>query len=271
MSYIFKNNNNEFTLTNYGTTDNIYFKAKEVAEFLGYTNSRKAIRDHVWDINKTTTDKGRNETFPHNYQSTTVYINESGLYQLIFASKMDIAQKFQKWVFETVLPSIRQTGSYSFNNHSVKPNLTFKIESEYDLHKQIINFCKVQYPNILIISMAGELQNDTNEKRIKSYNMGYEAGSFDLIINNLNKKYNGFALEFKNPNGRGVVSNKQLEMQKKYEMNNFKTLITNDYNKCIVEIIEYMRDTRIKCLYCKRKFKNSLTLSNHYKYFHKIN
>ena len=118
---------------------------------------------------------------------------------------MDIAQKFQKWVFETVLPSLRKTNAYSFNNHSVKPNLTFKIESEYDIHKQIINFCKVQYPNILLIVQSGELQ-DTKTKRCQEYFKGYEAGSFDLIINNLNKKYNRFAIEFKNPNGKGVVS-----------------------------------------------------------------
>lgn len=270
MSFIFKHNNNDFELINYGTTDNIYFKAKDVAEFLGYKNSRKAIIDHVWDINKIKAVKGSNVSLPPNYQSTTLYINESGLYQLIFASKLDVAQQFQKWVFE-VLQSIRQTGAYSFNNHTVKPNLTFSIMNEYDMHKQIINFCKVQYPNILIISQAGELQNDTHDKRIKSYNMGYEAGSFDIIINNLHKKFSGFCLELKNPNGKGIVSQKQLEMQKKYEANNYKTLITNDYNKCIVEIIEYMRDTRIKCLHCNRKFKNSSTLSNHYKYFHKIN
>ena len=271
MSFNFKHNNNEFELINYGTTDNIYFKAKEVAEFLGYKNSRKAIRDHVWDINKITIDKGRNEIEQHNFQSTTLYLTEGGLFQLIFSSKMEMAQNFQRWVFNEVLPSIKRTGAYSFNNHTVKPNLTFSIMNEYDMHKQIINFCKVQYPNILIISQAGELQNDTHDKRIKSYNMGYEAGSFDIIINNLHKKFSGFCLELKNPNGKGIVSQKQLEMQKKYESNNYKTLITNDYNKCIVEIIEYMRETRIKCLHCNRKFKNSSTLSNHYKYFHKIN
>lgn len=270
MSFIFKHNNNDFELINYGTTDKIYFKAKDVALYLGYKNTKQAIIDHVWTSNKSTLEFWGRDLIPQKNKYNTIYINESGLYQLIFASKMDIAQKFQKWVFETVLPSIRKTHSFQFNNHSVKPNLTFKIDNEFDLHKHIINFCKVQYPEILLIIQSGELQ-DTQIKRSQEYYKGYQSGSFDLIIGNLNKKFNGFCIEFKNPNGKGIVSQKQLEMQKKYEANNYKTLITNDYNKCIVEIIEYMRDTRIKCLHCNRKFKNSSTLSNHYKYFHKIN
>ena len=48
---IFTFDNQTFTLTNYGTTENIYFKAKEVARFLGYTNTTQAIRQHVWATN----------------------------------------------------------------------------------------------------------------------------------------------------------------------------------------------------------------------------
>jgi len=101
--------------------------------------------------------------------------------------------------------------------------------------------------------------------------MGYEAGSFDIIINNLHKKYNGFAIELKSPTGKGIVSDKQLTMQKKYEMNNFKTLISNDYNEIIFQIIEYMNETRIRCSFCSRKFLNSTSLKSHLTYFHKIN
>ena len=50
---IFTFDNQTFTLTNYGTTENIYFKAKEVASFLGYVDTDKAIRQHVWLSNKT--------------------------------------------------------------------------------------------------------------------------------------------------------------------------------------------------------------------------
>ena len=292
MTFIFKHNNTSFELINYGTIKEPFFKGKRIATFLGYIDTTQAIRKHVWDANKTTLLGGVVLT-PPNIQSlgftrfqrnhvafaketmlrsqNTIYLNEAGMYQLIFHSKLPIAHHFQQWIFNDVLPSIRKTGQFAFNNHSVKPLLTFKIENEYDLHKLVVNFLKCQYPHVLLTIQNGELQNDTQEKRIKSFNTGYESGSFDIIINNLHKKYNGFALELKSPSGKGVVSSKQLDMQKKYELNGFKTLISNNYNDILFQIVEYMRETRLKCLHCSKKFKNTTTLNNHLKYFHKIN
>ena len=107
---IFNFNDKNFKLINYGTNENIYFKVKEIGEFLGYTNPQKAIRDHVWDSNKFTLDViHKNVSFtPINMQMKTIYITEAGLYQLIFGSKMPFAEQFQKFVFEDVLPSIRK-------------------------------------------------------------------------------------------------------------------------------------------------------------------
>jgi len=272
-TFIFKPCN--FELINYGTIDNIYFKARNIARFLGYTNTRKAIRDHVSESSKFTFDgshrKSRgNESFPlGKKQMTTIYINEMGLYELIFMSKMEMAKQFREWVFKIVLPSIRKTGSYNIKQ-TIKPNLEFEIHSEYDLHKQIINFCKVNYPDIILIIANGELQNDTPNKREKSFLTGYEAGTFDIIITNLHKDgFNGLAIELKSPTGKGIISDKQLSIKRKYEENNYITLITNDYNKAILEIIRYMDNTRIKCLLCNKKFKNTSTRSIHYKTFHK--
>lgn len=85
---------------------------------MGYTNPRKAIRDHVDEddrmIMKVPDTQGWNETFlPYTPNTKILIINESGLYSLIFGSKMDFAKKFKKWVTSEVLPSIRKTGSYS--------------------------------------------------------------------------------------------------------------------------------------------------------------
>lgn len=95
-----------------------YFIGSPIASFLGYTNPRKAIRDHVDEddrmIMKVPDTQGRNETFlPYTPNTKILIINESGLYSLIFGSKMDFAKKFKKWVTSEVLPSIRKTGSYS--------------------------------------------------------------------------------------------------------------------------------------------------------------
>ena len=269
-SFIYKHNNTSFELINYGTNKEPYFKAKDIADFLQYKNTNQAIKDHVWNSDKFTTENCPRDLIPQNNKFNTIYINESGLYQLIFSSKLEMAKHFKQWIFNDVLPSIRKTGQYAFNNHTIKPLLTFSIMNEYDLHKLVVNFCKVQYPHILLIVQSGELQ-DTQYKRSQEYHKGYEGGSFDIIISNLHKKYNGLCLEFKSPSGKGNISLKQLDMQKKYELNGFKTLISNNYNEILFQIVEYMRDTRLKCLHCSKKFKNTTTLNNHLKYFHKIN
>ena len=86
-----------------------YFVGKDVATILGYSNSRKALIDHVDDEDKkddvTIRDAiGRNQA--------TVVINESGLYSLIMSSKLPSAKKFKHWVTSDVLPAIRQHGAY---------------------------------------------------------------------------------------------------------------------------------------------------------------
>ena len=86
-----------------------YFVGKDVATILGYSNSRKALIDHVDDEDKkddvTIRDAiGRNQA--------TVVINESGLYSLIMSSKLPSAKKFKHWVTSEVLPAIRQHGAY---------------------------------------------------------------------------------------------------------------------------------------------------------------
>ena len=203
MAMIFNHGTQTVTLTNYGDNDKVYFKAKDIASFLGYTNTKKAIIDHVWEKNKMACAqyKRGNESLPLNkLDPQTVLINEAGLYQLIFASKMPYAQAFQEWVF-TVLQTIRKTGTYknNENNKIVRANLTFKIETEYDLHKKLVNFLRVQYPNVLLTICNPELSNDTSEKRIKSYLLGYTVATFDILINNLHKNYSGFAIELKSP------------------------------------------------------------------------
>lgn len=85
-----------------------WFAGKDVTRALGYSNSRKAIQDHVDDEDKGVTKRdtlgGR--------QSITV-INESGLYALIFGSKLESAKRFKRWVTSEVLPAIRKNGTYS--------------------------------------------------------------------------------------------------------------------------------------------------------------
>jgi prophage antirepressor-like protein len=84
-----------------------WFVAKDIAEILQYTNTQKAIRDHVDEEDKLTERivlSGQNRE--------VICINESGLYSLILSSKMSGAKSFKRWVTSEVLPQIRRTGTY---------------------------------------------------------------------------------------------------------------------------------------------------------------
>ena len=148
-----------------------------------------------------------------NNQKNTIYINESGLYSLILRSKLESARAFKHWVTKDVLPSIRKTGRYSYDemNHKYTEALTFKIENEFDIHVKTVSFLKKRFPHSLFTAMLSENQ-DTSVKRIESHRKGYLKGSPGLIINNLHKRYTGFVIEFKNPNGKGVLSPDQSMM-----------------------------------------------------------
>ncbi|MDU5197862.1 MAG: Bro-N domain-containing protein, partial [Enterobacter sichuanensis] len=88
-----------------------YFVGKDVADILGYSNSRKALLDHVDEEDKLTS---RIVTAGQNRNQTI--INESGLYSLIFSSKLESAKRFKRWVTSEVLPTLRKTGTYQIPN-----------------------------------------------------------------------------------------------------------------------------------------------------------
>lgn len=84
-----------------------WFVGKDVAEVLGYSNSRDALAKHVCSE-----DKGVAECDTLGGKQKLGIINESGLYTLIFGSKLESAQRFKHWVTSEVLPAIRKTGGY---------------------------------------------------------------------------------------------------------------------------------------------------------------
>lgn len=85
----------------------VWFVGKDVAESLGYTATEKAIRTHVDGE-----DKGVTEMDTPGGKQKVILINESGLYSLVFGSKLPEAKKFKHWVTSEVLPSIRKNGGY---------------------------------------------------------------------------------------------------------------------------------------------------------------
>lgn len=101
-----------------GTTDKPEFCAADICRALGFANGRKAVADHVdapdvtkRDIGVVTGKKSDGTEALQNMAMT--FVNESGMYALIFGSKLPQAKEFKKWVCGEVLPSIRKHGAYA--------------------------------------------------------------------------------------------------------------------------------------------------------------
>ena len=95
-----------------------YFKAKEVANALGYEQHRSALANHVSKDYKIRLGdlKGVQKLDSPNTQPHSIYITEPGLYELVFGSHLPAAKEFKRWVFEEVLPTIRKTGQFKAYN-----------------------------------------------------------------------------------------------------------------------------------------------------------
>jgi len=108
----------------------MWFVGKDVAKVLGYSNTRDALAKHVDEEDKATVaihDGSQN-------RNVTV-INESGVYALIFGSKLPTAKKFKRWVTSEVLPSIHRTGSYGIDT-TLTPELQVLIQHERMMQEQ---------------------------------------------------------------------------------------------------------------------------------------
>lgn len=159
-------NNAEFGSVRTTTVNGgVMFVAKDVATILGYTNTAKAIRDHIDDEDKLTERivlSGQNRE--------VIFINESGLYSLILSSKMPNARKFKRWVTAEVLPAIRKHGMYAIDEILENPDLAIsaltQLKEERERRKQLECLALVQRQQI------AELQP--------------KASYYDLILQNKN-------------------------------------------------------------------------------------
>ena len=131
--------------------DKIWFTGKAIAKALGYEKTRNAILKHVDDDNKSILEdirRGPQIRAPFkNEQGGSIFINEFGLYSLIFGSRLESGKSFKRWITKDVLQSIRKTGKYDYCiDRKYNNTLTFKIENEMDLHVKVVSFLNpIQY------------------------------------------------------------------------------------------------------------------------------
>ena len=176
-----------------------YFPATDVADALGYSNPRDAISKHCKSDGIVT--MSQNTTQGNSYQKK--YINEGNLYRLIVKSKLPEAEKFEKWVFEDVLPSVRKNGAYMtdatlekaisdpdfmiglLTNLKEEQQKRLELERKVEQDKPLVTFAETALKskdNILVRELA-KIAHDNNisigEKRL--YNKLREWG---LILKN---------------------------------------------------------------------------------------
>lgn len=132
-----------------------YFVGRDVAEILGYSNSRKALADHVDEEDKGVT---KCDTLGGTQEMTV--INESGLYSLIFGSKLPTARRFKRWVTSEVLPTIRRHGVYAVDEVLANPDKEIeKNEIEVGIE---INTLRVEAISLLLHASENTLINVLN-------------------------------------------------------------------------------------------------------------
>ena len=115
-------NSEEFGAVRTVTIENEpWFVGKDVATALGYANPKNAVPTHVSEEDKLSTQI----EYAGQRREVTV-INESGLYALIFGSKLESAKRFKHWVTSEVLPAIRKHGVYAVDELLSNPEMAIK-------------------------------------------------------------------------------------------------------------------------------------------------
>lgn len=153
--------------------DKPYFVGKDVAETLGYSNPNKAIQTHCKGITKRDilTEGGRQEM---------LVIPEGDVFRLIIKSRLEKAQKFESWVMDEVLPTLRKTGSYSLNNKqsSIADKKLYNDLVEILRDKE----CFLTFDDLIAISHKKDVREVCRFLTVKSFS---ERGNIYNLLNTL--------------------------------------------------------------------------------------
>ena len=179
-----------------------WFVGKDVADVLGYSNSRKAMADHVDDEDKEVLTS-RNVTLENIPNRGITVVNESGLYSLILSSKLPSAKKFKRWVTSDVLPALRKTGQYQVKELSgselmakalieaqnvlaAKDKVIEEMKPKADYYDQIL-----QSKSLVLISQIAKdygLGAPTMNKKLHELGVQYKQGGQWLLYSKYQNK-----------------------------------------------------------------------------------
>lgn len=129
-----------------------WFVGKDVADILGYSNSKDALNKHVDLDDKQIIQRSQIATLDIPNRGLTI-INESGLYSLILSSKLPQAKDFKRWVTSEVLPTIRKNGMYATDELLDNPDFAIatlqKLKEEREAKKLLEATIEEQRPKVI--------------------------------------------------------------------------------------------------------------------------
>ena len=152
-----------------------WFVGKDVATALGYSNTKDALISHVAEEDKRILKRSEiatienhlpKDVFPVNFVSGDIpnrgltIINESGLYALIFGSKLESAKRFKHWVTSEVLPTIRKTGVYQMQAPQGKELLALAVlEAQKTIEEKNAQIARMRPKEIFADAVATSKQS----------------------------------------------------------------------------------------------------------------
>jgi prophage antirepressor-like protein len=166
-----------------------YFPATECAVILGYKNPRKAIIDHCKGVTK------RDSLSAGGVQSRN-FIPEGDLYRLIIRSRLPAAERFEKWVFDEVLPTIRKFGAYvtpdtmdeAVHSRGFAETLIQRLEKERTRGGALEELAAKMAPKALYCDLVLDCNNAMPVSLIaKDYGMG--AAAFNKLLHHFGVQY----------------------------------------------------------------------------------
>lgn len=221
--------------------EEVWFVGKDVAEALGYSNTRDALTKHI-------DNEDRADVAIHDGRQnrSMIIINESGLYSLVFSSKLPSAKKFKHWVTREVLPLIRKTGSYSMKQQPVDDTKKLRSEAmllnartrQAKMWKELSQMTTIkEYKEIAFAKagnvLAGKEIFSLPEVTEKTYSadeigaiLGVSANKIGRLANAHNLKTEQYGKLFYD---KSKYSNKEVETFRYFEcaIEEFKRLLTN--------------------------------------------
>ena len=278
----------------------IWFKAKEVAQILGYKNTEHAIKRHVSENHKKTfllscprESRGQvikdkkscpPETGGQVQGRWIIFIDEPGFYELVFRSRLPKAKMFREWVFSKVLPSIRKYGYYRMFDNLQSRKVKINGEKYYK-HPVFDNYAAFKKGNIINIK--------TKKILSKKKNNGNGYLIFCLCNEKLEEKKNYYQHRFVYEVFKGMIPSimeidhrnsirsdnriKNLQLltptQNKQKSNNKPIISTNIETGKEIRFISIKKasnklniDSSLITAICKGKFKSATSKKNGCKY-----